>query len=263
METSDLVTLNRDRTEGLSDLVYNMLTTSEPAKVTKTQWSNAVLALTVDVLDSQNDLHEQSFNELYSFMVSTIPNQVRTRAEEEGLSEEKQTELSEGALNKVQQCNDPFRNISTCIHYDSECVLAIGLLEEATKEGATWNGVMKLASGHVDAFKYHEDRLDKVLHYTEGKGENKRDLSFVIRDCIAPRDKIAELEAQVKALKADWSSRFNAVTSDYRANEQAGLMQDNRTKAERNRIERRIADALYNGLTVEDRERLYAEHVTQ
>ena len=40
-------------------------------------------------------------------------------------------------------------------------------------------------------------------------------------------------------------------------------MQDNRTKAERRSIERTIGDALYNGLTVEDRERLYAEHVTQ
>ena len=262
METSDIVTLNKERTEGMSDIIFDVLTTSKSASVQKTQFASAVLELIVDVMES-DDFHEQSLNQLYSVMVNTIPNQVRTRAEEEELSEEKQTELSEGALNKVQQCNDPFRNISTCIAYDSDNVLEIGLLDEATKEGATWNGVMKLASAHVDAFKYHEDRLDKVLHYTEGKGENKRNLSFVIRDCIAPRDEIAELEAQVKALKAEWRSRFNAVTTDYRANEQAGLMQDNRTKAERRSIERTIGDALYNGLTVEDRERLYAEHATQ
>ena len=260
METSETLTLNRERTEGLSDIVFDVLTTSKSASVQKTQFASAVLELVVDVMESE-DFHEQSLNQLYSVMVNTIPNQVRKRASKEGLSEEKQSELSEGALNKVQQCNDPFRNISTCVAYDSD--IEIGLLDEATKEGATWNGVMKLASGHVDAFKYHEDRLDKVLHYTEGKGENKRNLSFVIRDCIAPRDKIAELEAQVKALKAEWSSRFNAVTTDYRANEQAGLMQDNRTKAERRSIERTIGDALFNGLTVEDRERLVAEHATQ
>jgi len=256
MSASATVSLIRDRVQGLGLSAYNHLTASVPASDAKVSWNGSVLAVVVETLSSI-DLNEQSFNELMDVMNVTVSADVRRIAEDEGHSEEVLADYSERALNLVQQANKPFRNLATCIAYDTDGLIVTSLFEVATEEGTSWGKLKSYASTQVDSLEYDESRHLRTVHYdVEGVT-----FSFTVGDCIKPREQIAELDAQLSALKAEWSLQFKAVSRDFKA-ENSNLMQDRRTKADRERVDRRIADAIFSGLSEAERETLRTQHAT-
>jgi hypothetical protein len=257
MSISEIVSQGRELVQDLGQSAYNHLTASVPASDAKVSWNAKVLEVVVETLSSE-DLHEQSFNELMDVMNVVIPADCRRIAENEGHSEEALADYSERALNLVQQANAPFRNLATCIAYDTDGLNVTSLLEVATEEGTSWGKLKSYASSVVDSLEYDESRHLRTVHYdVEGVT-----FSFTVGDCIAPREQIASLEAQVSALKAEWSPQFKAVSRDFKA-ENADLMQDRRTKADRERVDRKIADTLFQGLSESERETLRTEHATR
>ncbi len=256
MSISAIVSQSRELVQGLGQSAYNHLTTSVPASEAKVSWNSLMLWIVIETLSSE-DLHEQSFNELMDVMNVVIPADCRRIAEENGHSEEELKDYSEGTLNLVQQANKPFRNLATCIAYDTEGINVTSLLEVATDEGASWGKLKSYASSIVDSLEYDESRHIRTVHY-DVDGVT---ISFLVGDCIKPREQIASLEAQVSALKAEWNPQFKAVSRDFKA-ENSHLMQDRRTKADRERVDRKIADSLFQGLSESERETLRTEHAT-
>ena len=262
MSASASLSLYRERVQELGQSAYNHLTASVPASEAKVSWNASMLWIVVETLSSEN-LDEQTFNEVMDVMNVTIPADCRRIAEEEGHSEEELRSYSERCLNLVQQANKPFRNLATCIAYDTDGLadqmsdVVVSLLEVATDEGASWGKLKSYASSIVDSLEYDESRHILTVHY-DVDGVT---ISFLVGDCIAPREEIASLEAQLSALKAEWNPQFKAVSRDFKA-ENSGLMQDRRTKADRERTDRRIADAIFTGLSEAERETLRTQHAT-
>lgn len=257
MSASASLSLYRERVQDLGLSAYNHLTASVPASEAKVSWNASMLWIVVETLSSEN-LDEQTFNEVMDVMNVTIPADCRRIAEEEGHSEEELKDYSERTLNLVQQANKPFRNLATCISYDTDGLNVTSLLEVATEEGTSWGKLKSYASSVVDSLEYDESRHLRTVHYdVEGVT-----FSFTVGDCIAPREEIASLEAQLSALKAEWSPQFKAVSRDFKA-ENADLMQDRRTKADRDRTDRRIADTIFSGLSEAERETLRAQYATK
>ena len=257
MSISEIVSQGRELVQDLGQSAYNHLTASVPASEAKVSWNASMLWIVVETLSSEN-LDEQTFNEVMDVMNVTIPADCRRIAEEEGHSEEALADYSERALNLVQQANAPFRNLATCIAYDTDGLNVTSLLEVATEEGTSWGKLKSYASSVVDSLEYDESRHLRTVHYdVEGVT-----FSFTVGDCIAPREQIASLEAQVSALKAEWNPQFKAVSRDFKA-ENSGLIQDRRTKADRDRTDRRIADTIFSGLSEAERETLRAQYATK
>ena len=257
MSASETLSHIRERIQDLGHSAYAHLTASGPASDAKVSWNGSMLAVAVETLAS-DDLNDQSFNELMDVMNVTVSADVRRIAEDEGHSEEVLADYSERALNLVQQANAPFRNLATCIAYDTDGLIVTSLLEVATEDGTSWGKLKSYASAQVDSFEYDESRHLRTVHYdVEGVT-----FSFTVGDCIAPREEIASLEAQLSALKAEWSPQFKAVSRDFKA-ENSDLMQDRRTKADRDRTDRRIADAIFTGLSEAERETLRTQYATK
>ena len=257
MSASETLSHIRERIQDLGLSAYNHLTASGPASDAKVSWNASVLAVVIETLSSE-DLTDQSFNEVMDVMNHTVSADVRRIAEDEGHSEEVLADYSERALNLVQQANAPFRNLATCISYDTDGLYLGSLLVVATEEGASWGKLKSYASECVDSFEYDESRHLRTVHYdVEGVT-----FSFTVGDCIKPREQIAELDAQLSALKAEWSPQFKAVSRDFKA-ENSDLMQDRRTKADRDRTDRRIADAIFTGLSEAERETLRTQYATK
>ena len=255
MSASEILSQIKDRIQDLGLSAYNHLTASVPASDAKLSWNATVLEVVVETLSS-DDLNDQSFNQVMDVMNQTVSADVRRIAEEEGHSEEVLADYSERALNLVQQANKPFRNLATCIAYDTEGVNVTSLLEVATDDGASWGKLKSYASSIVDSLEYDESRHIRTVHY-DVDGVT---ISFLVGDCIAPRAEIASLEAQLSGLRADWNPQFKAVSRDFKA-ENSGLMQDRRTKADRERVDRKIADSLFfDGLSEAERESLRAQY---
>ena len=255
MSASEILSQIKERIQDLGLSAYNHLTASVPASDAKLSWNATVLEVVVETLSS-DDLNDQSFNQVMDVMNQTVSADVRRIAEEEGHSEEVLADYSERALNLVQQANKPFRNLATCIAYDTEGVNVTSLLEVATDDGASWGKLKSYASSIVDSLEYDESRHIRTVHY-DVDGVT---ISFLVGDCIAPRAEIASLEAQLSGLRADWNPQFKAVSRDFKA-ENSGLMQDRRTKADRERVDRKIADSLFfDGLSEAERESLRAQY---
>ena len=258
MSASKTLSHIRERIQDLGLSAYNHLTASGPASDAKVSWNATVLEVVVETLSS-DDLNDQSFNQVMDVMNQTVSAAVRRIAEENGHSEEVLADYSERALNLVQQANKPFRNLATCISYDTEGINVTSLLEVATGEGASWGKLKSYASSVVDSLEYDESRHIRTVHY-DVDGVT---ISFLVGDCIAPREEIASLEAQLSGLKADWNPQFKAVSRDFKA-ENSHLMQDRRTKADRERVDRKIADSLFfDGLSEAERETLRTQYATR
>ena len=255
MSASEILSQIKERIQDLGLSAYNHLTASVPASDAKLSWNATVLEVVVETLSS-DDLNDQSFNQVMDVMNQTVSADVRRIAEEEGHSEEVLADYSERALNLVQQANKPFRNLATCIAYDTEGVNVTSLLEVATDDGASWGKLKSYASSIVDSLEYDESRHIRTVHY-DVDGVT---ISFLVGDCIKPREEIASLEAQLSGIRADWNPQFKAVSRDFKA-ENSGLMQDRRTKADRERVDRKIADSLFfDGLSEAERESLRAQY---
>jgi len=257
MSASASLSLYRERVQELGLSAYNHLTASVPASEAKVSWNASMLWIVVETLSSEN-LDEQTFNEVMDVMNVTIPADCRRIAEEEGHSEEELKDYSERALNLVQQANKPFRNLATCIAYDTDGLYTQSLLDVATEENTSWGKLKSYASERVDSLEYDESRHLRTVHY---KTDDGSEISFTVGDCISPREQIASLEAQLSALKADWGPQFKAVSRDFKA-ENSDLMQDRRTKADRERVDRRIADTIFTGLSEAERETLRTQYAT-
>ena len=257
MSASASLSLYRERMQDFGQSAYNHLTASVPASEAKVSWNSLMLWIAVETLSSE-DLHEQSFNEQMDVMNVVIPADCRRIAEENGHSEEELRDYSERTLNLVQQANKPFRNLATCIAHDTEGINVTSLLEVATDDGASWGKLKSYASSIVDSLEYGESRHIRTVHYdVEGIT-----FSFLVGDCITPREQIASLQAQVSALEAEWNPQFKAVSRDFKA-ENSHLMQDRRTKADRERVDRTIADTHFQGLSESERETLRTQYATR
>ena len=144
MSASEILSQIKERIQDLGLSAYNHLTASVPASDAKLSWNATVLEVVVETLSS-DDLNDQSFNQVMDVMNQTVSADARRIAEEEGHSEEVLADYSERALNLVQQANKPFRNLATCIAYDTEGVNVTSLLEVATDDGASWGKLKSYA----------------------------------------------------------------------------------------------------------------------
>tara|TARA_R100001086_G_scaffold216176_1_gene132326 strand:+ start:343 stop:1116 length:774 start_codon:yes stop_codon:yes gene_type:complete len=225
--------------EALAVPLFNWIT-GKAAQGTATKvWNQKIFNLVKVALESEWDVAE-----LYSYIVSTLPNHVAKVGQKDAFGPEDLQELRDQAENGISQLSQPFWG---CSHIVKDLHEVADILRVMDGKGAKWANVVKHVRERTGSLAFAPERAETVVHYTPRGGKTQ---TFTVGRASATRDDYKALLSQAAAMKEDNSVYWSAVERGYRTDNPAGMV-DRRTKADRDQESLDIGRAIQNKISPE------------
>jgi hypothetical protein len=239
-ETRDKLEAFHAPVEALAEPLFNWITDKVAQGRAATAWNQKVFRLVRAALGK-----EWKIAELYSYIQSTLPNQVAKVGLEADFGPEMMQELRDQAENAISMLSQPFWG---CSHIVEDLDEADDILRVMDGKGAKWANVVKYLRDRTGSLAFDPDRAETVVHYTPRGGTTQ---TFTVGQASATRDDHKALLEQATTIKEDNSRYWGAVEREYRSSFPAEMV-DRRTKADRDKEALNLGRALLNKISTEE-----------